>query len=277
MRRLHLALLAIGFGLLGVLAVAGCGGGGGSSSQETSRWQEAERIEGACCYYSSLVIGANGVQVFTNTAADGTLGGLNLYENGTGRTVLRIDAPADAYIRTSAIIERGGRYYGLLETGDNYPGTNGYTPSWATSPNGVDWTWHGTVSPYGRMFGSGASLTMDENGHFRAWVDQGNDLYEMRSVDGLHWVDAGIVKEAPGVLFSSAARTPTGTMLAVADTWPSTSIAVLWQCHGQAWQVLEHKSAIHSGEKGVALTYADGLIHAYSRGLHWTTPSPECV
>lgn len=267
--------------LLCALLLAGCGGGDSSTPAEpaaasVARWTEQASIPGACCYYSSLVVTGGGYRIYTNTAPDGAAGDLHLYEGGVSHKVLHIDAPADAFIRTSAVIEAGGKWVALLETGDAYPGTNGYSPSWATSPDGIAWAWHGPVSPYPRALSSGAALTVDEQGHFRAWLDIGNVLHEMRSDDGLKWADAGTVP-APGVTFATAARTPAGTMLAVADTWPSTSIATLWQCHGKEWTVLEERSAIHHGDKGAALTYAGGLIHAYSMGRHWTSAPPTCV
>ncbi len=264
--------------LIAALLLSGCGGGGGgeapaSTPIEATRWNAEADIEGACCNYAALVITDAGTRIYTNAGA--RTGDLVLYAVGVSRTVLHIDAPADTFIRTVAVVERAGKWFALLESGDAYPGSNGYSPSWATSDDGKAWAWHGPVSPYPRTLSSGGALTVDEQGHFRAWLDVGDELREMRSDDGLTWTHFGVVP-TKSVLFATAARTPQGTMLAVADAWPANRIQTLWQCHNGPWRVLEENSYIRNGEKGTALTYHAGLIHAYANGKHWTTAPPEC-
>lgn len=231
---------------------------------------------------------SGGLRIYTNTGSEG-LGKMNLYqgtlEQGVSHlgAVFKVSDPANSYIRTFGGVQRKGRYYALLFTGSGYPTTNGYSPSWAESADGVNWEFKGSVNPFGaRPFSSSMALTVDDNGTFRSWTDgAGGTLREMSSVDGIHWKALGDIwpKSLPAgeAVFPTATRTARGTMLAVANTWPSTKIRVLWQCHGsQDWQVLEENSSIHLGEKWTTLAWDGSVIHAYVQGNHWTRAEPSC-
>jgi len=260
---------------------------------QASMWTEQAFIPGGNGYYSSIVFDpVAGVSLFTNTAGpDSSAGSLYRYQYdyasgsfGLPRKVLSTPAGADAYIRTSGIaLGASGTVYGLLYTGNAYPGTNGYSPSAATSADhGATWTWYGPVSPYGRNMSSSMSLTVNEGGtpKFRAWVDNvaGGGLHEMTSMDGLHWTNLGNIWPASlggGALFSSACRTTRGTLLVAADAFPSSRISTLWQPHGGSWQILETSSVIWGdGIKGAAVVWDGSTIHAYNVGRHWTMPEP---
>lgn len=284
------------------LALASCGGGGGSNGaaaeapasapatpSASAGWTPAPPILGACCYYASIVFTENGgVRIYTNTGSAGD-GKMHLYEGSIADGVqergpaLTVTDPAEAYVRTFGVVRRNGRYHALLFTGSGYPTTNGYAPSWAESSDGVNWEFKGSVNPFGsRPFSSSMTLTVDDQGRFRAWTDEaGGTLREMSSQDGLHWQALGDVwpKSLPAgqAVFPTATRTARGTMIAVADTWPSNKIRVLWQCHGDSeFKVLEESSAIHAGQKGTTLAWDGSLIHAYVLGNHWTRPEPAC-
>ena len=250
-------------------------------------WTAQPDVPGGNGNYASIVFGSPQIWLFTNT--DGTLNGdLQRYPfDGTQFTapsdVLHITAPADKFIRTSAIVRgASGKLYGLLYTGDGYPTQAGYTPSAATSTDdGATWTWFGSCSPYGRNQSSGMALTVNEGATpvFRAWIDGvGGKLREMTSQDGWSWTDKGDMWPASlssdNPLWPSACRTPTGTMLAVANGFPLVNMRVLWQPNGGAWRVLETDSVIKYGPKGTALAWDGAVIHAYNNSKHWTMPSP---
>lgn len=283
-----------------VSLLAACGGGGSdpapfaspqvvdatptpeavAPSSTAPVWTVAPDILGACCNYSSLISAPDGWRVYTNHAPDGHDGDLQLYRGGVATQVLHITDPRDTYIRTSAVIlGADGKYYGLAYTGDAYPSQGGYSPSWITSDDGESFTWAGPIGLYGRIFSGAGALVRDSNGGFRAWLDFADQLHEMRSPSGLPgtWSDVGAFPSGTGTLWASAAGTPNGIMVAVATGFPTESIALWWQCQGGPWVVLDHAAPIVNGQKGTALTYADGQIHAYSLGKHWTTQEPACA
>lgn len=280
-----------------VALLAGCGGGGGSSTSsgspsaevKASAWEAQPGLPGACCNYSSLVFEEQGrVRIYSNSSSGKSNGALNLYEGtldgvGLSRVALLIVQPSDAYIRTSAITRYAGRYYALLYTGDAYPPSAGYAPSWAESDDGVAFRWMGPISPYPRGFSSGQALTVDAHGVFRAWIDDvGGTLREMSSADGLRWVDEGdmwpVSLPAKQAVFPAAAKSTHGVMLSVADAYPSTKIRILWKCDGQKnWTVLEEDSVVHQSVKGTALAWDGERFHAYGNGMRWTRSEPACA
>lgn len=284
--------------------LASCGGGdsGGSPAEPlpisasagivNQNWILASPIPGACCNHAQIIIDgldANAkTQIYTNAGPGEPGSSMQLYE-GTLRGVaykgptLSINTPSDSYIRTFGLAKRDGRYYALLYTGATYPTDAGYSPSWATSNNGLQWTWSGHVSPYPRSLSSGQALTAEPDGSFKAWIDQvGGTLREMSSPDGLTWKDEGDIWPAslPGgeALFPNATRTNKGTMITAANTFPATKIRTLWKCHGQkTWSVLEDDAPIRNGEKGTALAWDGVRIHAYANGTHWIRAEPDCA
>ena len=280
------------------LTLTSCGGGGSStntigdfviSPTGTTGWNSEPMIYGSCCYYSSLIFADKDVfRIYTNTGSGGD-GKMHLYEGtvdggvAARGPVLTITEPNESYIRTLAVVRHNSRYYALLFTGTGYPTTNGYAPSWAESSDGIIWEFKGSVNPFNsRPFSSSLALTVDEQGRFRSWTDSaGGTLREMSSQDGLNWQALGDIwpKSLPvgEAVFPTATRTPKGTMLAVADKVPSTKIRVLWQCHGETnFRVIEENSPIHFGQKGTSLAWDGQMIHAFSRGAHWTRSEPNC-
>lgn len=273
-----------------------CGGGGGgnsnvvTSSAGTTGWHSNLMLYDYCCNYASFVFTEkDGLRIYTNTGSGGD-GKLHLYEGTVDKgviahgPVLTIVEPNESYIRTFSVVIHNGRYYAILFTGTGYPPTDGYAPSWAESADGIIWDFKGSVNPFNsRPFSSSMALTVDEQGRFRSWTDSADGtLREMSSQDGLHWQALGDIwpKSLPvgEAVFPTAIRTPKGTMLAVADKFPSTKIRILWQCHGETnFQVIEDNSPIHWGQKGISLAWDGQMIHAFSRGSHWTRSEPNCT
>lgn len=262
-----------------VLWLTGCGGRSSSESKsapvadapDLPVWTEVGET-GVCCHYTPIVWDG-GLRVYSNTGPSGD-GVWHLDR----REVLRISDPRDRYIRTSAVARDHRGYVGLLYTGDGYPTQGGYSPSWATSPDGQAWTWHGTVSPWGRFQSSAAALVIEADGTFSAWTDNtGVKLRRFRSHDGLHWT-ADNVDAWPAELagdspqFPSVARTPYGYHQITANQWPATAHRHLFSCDGERWRVLE-MSAPTINQKGANLTYHDGIIYAVAAGRIWTTPA----
>ena len=275
--------------LLGILifGLHGCGGGGSSTQSPASAppsppedapvWTQIDTL-GFCCHYTPIIFDGGALRVYSNTGSAGD-GVWHL----DGVPVLRIADPRDAYIRTSAVQRDQRGYFALLYTGACYgagcPGGNGFSPSWATSPDGrTNWTWHGPVSPYGRYQASAAAMVIEADGSFTAWTDNANaKLRRSTSHEGIHWI-ADAADSWPAELsgddpqFPSATRTPFGYHAIVANRWPATAHRHLWSCTGKTWRVLE-MSAPTLSEKGANLTYADGMIYALSAGKLWSTPA----
>lgn len=263
-----------------VAALYGCGGGSSSEPkaapvepEDAPVWTEVGETS-VCCHYTPIVWDG-GLRVYSNTGPSGD-GVWHL----DGREVLRISDPRDRYIRTSAVARDQRGYAALLYTGDGYPSLGGYSPSWATSPDGQAWTWHGSVSPFGRYQGSGAALVIEADGTYSAWTDNtGVKLRRSTSHDGIHWTadktDAWPVELAgDSPQFPSAARTPYGYHLIAADQWPAQHHRHLWSCNGRDWRVLE-MDAPTINSKGANLAYADGVLYAVAAGRIFTTPARE--
>jgi hypothetical protein len=282
------------------ISLAACGGGGASggdglpsSPAPTSRsaWSTQNPLPGSCCNYAQILLDSfeNGAQarIYTNSDLATAAGILHLYQGDLSGVsdvgpVLSIANTRDAYIRTFGLARRDGKYFALLYTGDAYPSSGGYSPSWAHSDDGISWTWDGPVSPYPRALSSGQALTAEPDGSFKAWIDQvGGTLREMSSLDGIHWQDQGDIWPSTlpraQALFPNAVRTEHGTMLSVADAFPATKIRTLWRCHGQSsWKLLEEDAPIRHGFKGSALAWDGQSIHAFANGSHWTRAEPAC-
>lgn len=175
------------------------------------------------------------------------------YGVGAGRPVLALNDPANKYIRTIAVA-RGdsGKYYGALYTGDAYPGTNGYLPSWAWSADGERWVWEGVIMPeLGRYQSAGCSLLVDELRNdayrFMLYADnvQGVPLTLFHSGDGVNWNKVTIALPAEVQAdgdpnFPNAVRTPYGVHLIYSKDWPATAHRHLFSANGvDGWKVLE--------------------------------------
>ena len=287
--------------LCSTLLLASCGGGDSPGSPSIAKapaeivvktWIKEAPIYDACCNYAQILIDGFDsdakTHIYTNSAPLVQGAGLHLYQGTLNSVtykgqVLSITAPTDAYIRTFGMATRDGKYYALLYTGDGYPTEAGFSPSWATSDDGISWKWFGHVSPYPRALSSGQALTAEPDGSFKAWIDQvGGTLREMSSPDGITWKDEGDIWPASlpigQAFFPNATRTNRGTMISVTDTFPATKIRVLWKCNDQnTWSVLDDNAPILNGEKGTALAWDGVNIHAYSNGSHWIRSEPECA
>lgn len=262
-----------------VAALYGCGGGSSSGEKvapvadapDAPVWTEVGET-GVCCHYTPIVFDGH-LRVYSNTGPSGD-GVWHL----DGREVLRISDPRDRYIRTSAVARDHRGYVALLYSGDGYPTQGGYSPSWATSPDGQVWTWHGSVSVYGRFQSSAAALVIEADGSFTAWSDNtGVKLRRSTSHDGIHWTadkaDAWPVElSGDSPQFPSAARTPYGYHMIAADQWPAQRHRHLFSCDGEKWRVLE-MDAPTINQKGANLTYSDGTLYAVAAGRIWTTPA----
>lgn len=258
--------------------------------------------------YTSFTIEGNGIKMFSNLQdLYGTNGDLYTYAGTWGllqspADVLHVSVPSDTFIRTSGIAKGNvtPNYYAVLYTGNAYPGTNGYSPSWATSPDGYSWTWFGPITmQYPRSLGSGMNLIVDETRgdsyRFMAWNDfslspSGFTFALFHSATGLtnDWQSDGaniwpIAGEQP--LFAGAARTPFGYHIIAANMFDGTSNRALrhiFSCTGMpgTWHVIEMASPIGvTGSKGAILTYdaATSLLHAVVGGQHFTLPARNFV
>lgn len=286
--------------LLGAL-LAGCGGGSSVRNDPAPtpvlssavEWSHHDPVAGdMCCFYAPIVVKGDTLRVYSNSTRghpnpeasgeDGvyTLRMGTLVQTGEPQIILRTPPGPDAYIRTSGVVERDGQYYALLFTGDAYPGTNGYSPSWATSPDGLTWTWHGKVTERGMFASSNALVMTDRTDSYRflSWVDgAGLKLALMHSADGLSWIvdpdekwPAELSADTP--VFPSATRTPYGYHLIAADGYPAKHHRHLFSCDGMTWRVLEREAPTISF-KSTNLAYDAGIVHAIVLGDHWSFPA----
>lgn len=250
-------------------------------------WCDQGNTAGVSGSYTPVVqMGGEQVRVFGNTngATDG-----NLYllvgswsSVGSASLVLDITEPRDTYIRTSGIARgASGTYYAVLYTGDGYPTTGGYSPSWATSPDGYAWTWHGPITIFGRNQSSAAALIVDEAGGAfacMAWIDIGSGLRLMHAPlpcapsqwqsDGTnHWPIAS--DGAPQ--FVTATRTQHGYHLIGAIGYPATAHRHIFSCTGlPPWTVIEADAMTRNGQpKGTNLAFDGAAIHALTNGRHF--------
>lgn len=270
--------------------MAGCGGGGSGEAvakpptTTAVAWEKQRQIDGICCNYAPFVIQGDVLRVYSNSnngadgdywLREGTLEGV-----AEPVRVLHLAEPADTYIRTSGVVvDSRGNYFALLWTGSGYPTTNGYSPSWAMSPDGRAWTWHGNVSPVGRsLFSSSNALVLNEERtdayRFMSWTDMDGGLRMLHSADGMTWVidptevlPPELATDVP--VFPTATRTPFGYHLIYSNNWPATAHRHLWSCDGRRWRVLEFDAPIKSS-KGTNLAYDAGVVHSIIGGAHST-------
>lgn len=295
--------------IFGLFGCGGGGGGGGSASAPVTEktptadkpeWTQQNEISGICCNYSPTVVRGHTLLVYSNSDRSTPEGpgedGAYWLRQGTVDAVgapLRIlqTTGEDAYIRTSAVtVDALGRFYALLYSGRCYGEGcqyNGYSPSWAESPDGIHWTWKGHVSPFERWQHSAGALIVNEAGHrFQAWLDnvgdgvaKGNKVTMMHSADGLKWTpEAAEVLPAAllgdDVEWLTAARTPYGVHLFYANHFPTEQVRHLWSCDGLKFRALEVDAPVRNPTgKGVQAAYDAGVLHLFAMGLHWTTPA----
>lgn len=251
-------------------------------------WTKGATVVGVCSNYTPVVsLDATHIRVYSNTdcTTDGDLW-LRLCSwstCGAASKVLHITDARDTYIRTNAVVRGAtGTYYALLYTGDGYPTQGGYSPSWATSPDGVTWTWQGPIGIFGRNQSSAAALIVDEartdDFRFMAWLDGvAAGLVMMHSADGVSWTSDGlnvwpIAGESPQ--FVTAAKDQFGYHLIGANTYPATALRHAWSCDGLSWRIIETASEVinTSVGKGTNLVYepTTNLLHALTSGQHWS-------
>lgn len=252
-------------------------------------WKKVGTVANVTNNYTPVVsLDATHIRVYSNTdgvnIGDFYLRNCSWKSCGSAAKPLHIDDPRDTYIRTNAAARgASGMYYALLYTGDGYPTQGGYSPSWATSTDGVTWAWWGSVSPFGRFQSSAANLIVDESRddgyRFMAWTDgTGQQQVLMHSDTGLVWESDGlnmwpIAGDDPQ--FCAAAKDPYGYHLICANQYPATAMRHLWSCTGMngTWRVIETASEVinTSVGKGTNLVYepSTNLLHALTSGVHW--------
>jgi len=281
-------------------------------------WTVQPDIRGVKSNYTPLVItGPNKIRVYANTDGRQQTNGTYFLRSGTFTSVGKAtavilpsqitDQSGSPFIRTTAVV-RGpsGEYYAVLHVGDSYPSSTGYLPAWATSHDGVNWTYHGKFSidgssPY--VYGSSASLIVQEekpavldtldpvNNRFLVWEDAYSidGVYKrmvlVYSADGIDWrfyrdfsgqvmdvwpSDPSVAGDSP--VFTTTTRTPFGYHLISGNNWPVSFHRHLWSCDGLTWRVLEVAAGTYAAAKGTNLVYepTTGLIHAHTSGSHFT-------
>lgn len=255
-------------------------------------WTKVGTVSNVTYNYTPVVaLDATHTRTYSNSngVADG-----NLYLRscswtscGPAAEVLHISAPSDTYIRTLGVARgTSGTYYAVTYTGDGYPTQGGYTPSWATSPDGVTWTWWGSIQNFWRYQSSGMNLIVDESRNdgyrFMFWTDRNGGLVLMHSDTGMpaDWQsdDTNMWPFPEQPQFVSAVRTPYGYHLIGANIYPATALRHVFSCTGlPPWHVLETASDVINITvgKGTNLAYdlSTNLIHALTSGVHWTLPA----
>lgn len=250
-------------------------------------WCNQGIVAGVVGNYAPVVImGGSQIRVYANT--NGTTDG-NLYVRvgswssvGSASMVLDITDPRDTYIRTSGIARgASGTYYAVLYSGDGYPTQGGYSPSWAVSTDGYNWTWVGPITLFGRNQSSAAALVVDEGRtddyRFMFWMDIGTSLYLVHSADGATWVSDGLNQwpiAGEQAQFASAAQTPYGYHIIAAINYPATAHRHVFSCTGlPPWRVIEMDAGTRgTAQKGTNLVYdsVTNTLHALTSGVHYT-------
>ena len=172
-------------------------------------------------------------------------------------------------------------YYAVLYVGPCYGCTNGFSPAFATSPDGYVWTYHGRISPFGINQSSAMNLLVDEARtdayRFMFWMDVSTNFYLVHSADGISWTSDAqnqwpIAGEQPQ--FASATKTASGYHIIAAINFPATAHRHIFSCTGlPPWRVLEMDADTRwSAQKGTNLSWdaATNTIHALTSGVHYT-------
>ena len=292
-----------------------------ASPGDEATWTVKPDIRNVKGNYTPLVItGANQIRVYANTngsaSSDGTLFMRSGSFTSVGKATAVIlpsqitDQTGKPFIRTTGVVRApSGKYYAVLHVGDSYPSPTGYVPAWATSNDGVSWTYRGKFRidgtiPY--VYSSGASLIVQEekpavldtfnpiNNRYLVWEDAYSidGVYKrmvlVYSADGVDWRfyrnalgevidvwpnDPSVAADQP--VFPTTTKTPYGFHLIAGDRWPTSFHRHLYSCDGLTWRVIEIQADTYAGPKGTNLAYeaTTGLIHALTSASHFTLPA----
>ena len=224
------------------------------------KWTSDGTVRGVNTNYTPIVLtSSTGISIYTTALSQTVLDGQLLRQTGTwtsvgtGKVVMSSSQVTDVtnpYIRTTAIVKGpSGAYYGLIHVGSGYPSSNGFRPAWATSPDGVNWTYHGMITlnnyfaPY--VLASSGNLIVNESitelntavpadNRYIAWEDaycftglmagSGSNcprLTMIYSADGEHWFTAN--DPATGEPLDVIASLVTAGELPAAQTVTATS------------------------------------------------------
>lgn len=257
-------------------------------------WCDQGNTAGVSGSYTPVVpMGGDQVRIFGNTngSVDGNLylrvgswssvGSASLVLNTTGQ---------DDFIRTSGIARgASGMYYGVIYVGLCYGCTGGFSPAFVTSPDGMQWTYHGRISPFGVNQSSAMNLIVDESRtdayRFMFWMDIPSGLMLVHSGDGVSWSSDGVGVwpiAGDGPQFCGATKTPHGYHMLCSNGWPATAMRHVFSCTGfPPWRVLEMASVTFNASvgKGANLSYdpATDSINALVSGRRWTLPASPAV
>ncbi len=273
------------------------------ASAQSLPWHKVGTLKNSTGSYTPIVMmGGDQIRVFANTRDnknDAATSGdywlrVGSWSHGLGSAtkVLDVVEPRDTFIRTSGVARgASGTYYAVLYTGDGYPTQGGYSPSWATSPDGYAWTWWGAAHLFGYNQSSAMNLIVDESrtDAYRCmyWMDLPTKfvLVHSASCETWDWQSDGInmwpiANEIPQ--FATAVKTPYAYHIMGAAYWDGTNhrpIRHLVSCDGLTnWRMVESASPVGaSGSKGTNLAYdaATNLLHALTTGIHWTLPERD--
>lgn len=279
----------------------------------TVPWTLASTVRNDVGSYTPVVLlGGGNIRLYVNTTTDGSGLGTWWRRDGTWSTVggtslalspaQAFDQSGTPFYRTSAVVRgASGNYYAIVHVGDGYPSPTGFQPAWATSPDGLTWTYHGRFLIDGSVpgfYASGASLIVQEE--MPATVDHANPIdnrYLMwedatglaplilcYSADGLNWYyhrdGTGtpvnmwpVAGDAP--VFPTACLGANGAFHLIArDSWPGTALRHIYSHDGLTWKVLDMKSPVDNPgyTKGTNLVYdpVTQTLHTLSTGLHFT-------
>lgn len=266
--------------------------------------------------YTPVVLTPSGIRVFANwNGANASQDGWWFRREGTwaslGSPIVALsptqiyDIP-NAYIRTTGVA-RGtvtGTYYAALHIGRGYPSPIYFPLAWATSPDGLTWTYRGRVSMDGVQsenigdYADPANLIVDEaksatlvdhlnstNNRFLSWGNNGMgvQLGLLYSANGTAWFRHRqngvpvnmwpIAGEQP--TFVAAIQSTFGRYHLLARVnWPSGPIRHLYSCDGLQWRVLDMVSPVANpvSTKGTNLAYdaPTNTLHALTSGQHWS-------
>ena len=276
------ALLGSVIGLL----LAGCGGGSSDPvysfdpvnpvTATALDWRQETDVPVAGSYTPFVVLFDHTIRSYTNSTNGDVDGRWYVRDNDEPyQLALAINDPRDRYVRTSGVTRLpNGSYVALLMTGDGYPTQGGYSPSIATSSNGTTWTWHGTVSPFGRFQSSAGALTASVDG-CEAWTDgTGQKLVRMTaplpclvwSGDATEVWPMALPDDSPQ--FCTATRTQYGTHLICANKFPASKHRHLFRARSSTVFCVLETSAPTVGEKGTHLAFDGIRIHAITGGRH---------
>lgn len=173
-------------------------------------WTNDGTVAGIACKdgggnYTPVVITAPGkIRVYSsgNCHSAGTWYVSSGTWTNAGKTVVALspskifDQTGKPYIRTSAVVRSTtGQYYAMITVGDGYPSV--YRPAWATSPDGLTWTYRGKIKVDGAYQDidstSDALILQEDKPAVLDTVNPGNNRF-------LAWEDVVTVQENGGTI-----------------------------------------------------------------------------